>query len=142
MSFPEIIETVRIGLMKAGLVTLASILGGGALFALWRTVRRPIVTTWRLLGRPGKVVVTSLCAVCIFLAGGKNEGLRGTGDASVTPEEIAQGYRLESAVTNDAVSYSMPTDGVVVYNFILVFQSFIHWIRRFINAINIKSAEI
>ena len=112
MSFPEIIETIRIGLMKAGLVTLASILGGGALFALWRTVRRPIVTTWRLLGRPGKVVVTSLCAVCIFLAGGKNEGLRGTGNSAVTPEEIAQGYRLESVVTNDAVSYSMPADGV------------------------------
>ncbi len=98
--------------MKAGLVSLALIVCGGVLFALWRTVRRPIVTTWRLLGRPGKVVVTSLCAVCIFLAGGKNEGLRGTGDPSVTSEEIAQGYRLESAVTNDAVSYSMPTDGV------------------------------
>ena len=112
MSFPEIIETIRIGLMKAGLVTLASIVGGGVLFALWRTVRKPVVATWRLLGRPGKVVVSSLCAVCIFLAGGKNEGLRGTGDPSVTSEEIAQGYRLESAVTNDAVSYSMPTDGV------------------------------
>ena len=86
--------------MKAGLGALALIVGGGVLFALWRTVRKPVVATWRLLGRPGKVVVTSLCAVCIFLAGGKNEGLKGTGNLSVTPEEIAQGYRLESVVTN------------------------------------------
>ncbi|MBO7685827.1 MAG: hypothetical protein J6V72_05560 [Kiritimatiellae bacterium] len=112
MSFPEIIETIRVGLMKAGLGTLALIVGGGVLFALWRTVRRPLVTTWRLLGWSGKTVVTILCAVCIFLAGGKNEGLRGTGNLSVTPEEIAQGYRLESVVTNDAASYSIPTDGV------------------------------
>ena len=112
MSFPEIIETIRIGLMKAGLGALALIVGGGVLFALWRTVRWPLVTTWRLLGWSGKAMVTILCAVCIFLAGGKNEGLRGTGNSSITPEEIAQGYRLESVVTNDAVSYSIPTDGV------------------------------
>ena len=31
---------------------------------------------------------------------------------SVTAEEIAQGWRLESVVTNDAVSYAMPTNGV------------------------------
>ena len=31
---------------------------------------------------------------------------------SVTAEEIAQGWRLESVVTNDAVSYVMPTNGV------------------------------
>ena len=30
----------------------------------------------------------------------------------VTAEEIAQGWRLESVVTNDAVSYAMPTNGV------------------------------
>ena len=30
----------------------------------------------------------------------------------VTAEEIAQGWRLESVVTNDAVSYVMPTNGV------------------------------
>jgi hypothetical protein len=112
MSLPEIIETIRIGLMKAGLGALALIVGGGVLFALWRTVRWPLVTTWRLLGWSGKAMVTILCAVCIFLAGGKNEGLRGTGNSSITPEEIAQGYRLESVVTNDAVSYSIPTDGV------------------------------
>ena len=29
MSFPEIIETIRIGLMKAGLGALALIVGGG-----------------------------------------------------------------------------------------------------------------
>ena len=112
MSFPEIIETIRIGLMKAGLGALALIVGGGVLFALWRTVRWPLVTTWRLLGWSGKAMVTILCAVCIFLAGGKNEGLRGPGNLSVTPEEIAQGYRLESVISNDAASYSKPTDGV------------------------------
>ena len=112
MSFPEIIETIRIGLMKAGLGALALIVGGGVLFALWRTVRWPLVTTWRLLGWSGKAMVTILCAVCIFLAGGKNEGLRGTGNSSITPEEIAQGYRLESVISNDAASYSKPTDGV------------------------------
>ena len=31
---------------------------------------------------------------------------------NVTAEEIAQGWRLESVVTNDAVSYAMPTNGV------------------------------
>ena len=31
---------------------------------------------------------------------------------NVTAEEIAQGWRLESVVTNDAVSYVMPTNGV------------------------------
>ena len=30
----------------------------------------------------------------------------------VTEDEIAQGYRLESVTTNDAVSYAMPTNGV------------------------------
>ena len=30
----------------------------------------------------------------------------------VTAEEIAQGWRLESVVTNDTVSYAMPTNGV------------------------------
>ena len=30
----------------------------------------------------------------------------------VTQEEIAQGWRLESVTTNDAVSYAMPTNGV------------------------------
>ena len=30
----------------------------------------------------------------------------------VTPEEITQGWRLESVTTNDAVSYAMPTNGV------------------------------
>ena len=30
----------------------------------------------------------------------------------VTPEEIAQGWRLESVTTNEAVSYAMPTNGV------------------------------
>ena len=30
---------------------------------------------------------------------------------TVTPEEIVQGYRLESVTTNDAVSYAMPTNG-------------------------------
>ena len=29
----------------------------------------------------------------------------------VTPEEIAQGWRLESVTTNDAVSYAMPANG-------------------------------
>jgi len=31
---------------------------------------------------------------------------------NVTAEEIAQGWRLESVVTNDAVSYALPTNGV------------------------------
>ena len=31
---------------------------------------------------------------------------------TVTPQEITQGYRLESVTTNDAVSYAMPTNGV------------------------------
>ena len=33
-------------------------------------------------------------------------------EQTVTAEEIAQGWRLESVVTNDVVSYAMPTNGV------------------------------
>ena len=38
--------------------------------------------------------------------------MRGAANAPVSMEDVARGYRLESVVTNDAISYAMTTDGV------------------------------
>ena len=42
----------------------------------------------------------------------RDGGARNPALPSITVEEIAQGYHLESVTTNDAVSYAMPTNGV------------------------------
>ena len=65
-------------------------------------------------------VAIGVFAVAAIVATGEAQKrlLRGGGTGSVpqqgvvTQEEIAQGWRLESVVTNDAVSYAMPTNGV------------------------------
>ena len=64
-------------------------------------------------------VAIGVFAVAAIVATGEaqKQMLRGgaLGDRAlpnVTAEEIAQGWRLEGVVTNDAVSYAMPTNGV------------------------------
>ncbi|MBQ7188876.1 MAG: hypothetical protein IJR99_05610, partial [Kiritimatiellae bacterium] len=59
--------------------------------------------------------IALLAIVCTLFGGGKMRSGGGRGATAlpgVTVEEIAQGWRLESVVTNDAVSYAMPTNGV------------------------------
>ena len=61
------------------------------------------------------VGIALLAIVCTLFGGGKMRSGGGRGATAlpgVTVEEIAQGWRLESVVTNDAVSYAMPTNGV------------------------------
>ena len=70
------------------------------------------------------VVLVAVMAVCTLFSG-KNTNSPPAGIMSpilpplpqvvvqvVTEDEIAQGWRLESVMTNDAVSYAMPTNGV------------------------------
>ena len=71
---------------------------------------------WRGATHFTRLAVLTLLSVCILFGGEKiRSGGGALGDRalpSVTAEEIAQGWRLEGVVTNDAVSYAMPTNGV------------------------------
>ena len=115
MSVLETIAAIRSGLMWIGLSALAVIAVG-------------IVGTWLYRGvasamrRPLSVArITAFLAVsafCVIRAGAKflmpppSTGGTPVVPVVVTPEEIAQGWRLESVTTNDEVSYAMPTNGV------------------------------
>ena len=86
-----------------------------------------IAALWRGAAYFTRLAVLTLLSVCILFGGDKmRNGGGALGDRAlpecgalgdralpnVTAEEIAQGWRLESVVTNDAVSYVMPTNGV------------------------------
>ena len=74
-----------------------------------------IAALWREASHFMRLAVLTLLSVCIIDAGEKMRicgGALGDRAPSVTAEEIAQGWRLESVVTNDAVSYALPTNGV------------------------------
>ena len=61
------------------------------------------------------VVVSAFCVIrggAKFLMPPPSTGGTPVVPVVITPEEIAQGWRLESVTTNDAVSYAMPTNGV------------------------------
>ena len=94
--------------MWIGLGVLLSIAAGCALIGLRRA--------WRCLCaqlRPVAIVVFAFVAAYATCEAQKR--LLRDGSASsvvVTPEEVARGWRVESVVTNDAVSYAMPTNGV------------------------------
>ena len=124
MTLLETIEAIRSGLMWIGLSVLASLavcafLSLVAMRKLSKQVR-PVLTHERV----GIFVVMAVCT----LFSGKNTNSppagimspllpRSTGGTPVvpvvvTPEEIAQGWRLESITTNDTISYAMPTNGV------------------------------
>ena len=131
MSVIETIEAVRSGLMWIGLWTL-----GLCLVALLGCAisekRHSCLLPWSRQARPSPVEsgesaasprpsrsvlvgIALLAIVCTLFGGGKMRSGGGRGATAlpgVTAEEIAQGWRLESVVTNDAVSYAMPTNGV------------------------------
>ena len=81
-----------------------------------RNAAARIAALWREASHFMRLAVLTLLSVCVIDAGEKMRiGGGALGDRalpSVTIEEIAQGWRLESVVTNDAVSYAMPTNGV------------------------------
>ena len=129
MNVLEGIEAFKDGLMWICLSALAAIAVGVVGAWLYRGVasamRRPLA-----VARLAAFVVVS--AFCVIRGGAKflmpppttggtpvvpvmqSPATSGTPVVPevVTPEEIAQGWRLESVVTNGAVSYAMPTNGV------------------------------
>ena len=129
MSVVETIEAFEDGLMWIGLSALAAIAVGVVGAWLYRGVAsamRRLLTVARIVAF---VVVSAFCVIrggAKFLMPPPSTGgtpvvpvmqSPATGGTPVvpvvvTPEEIAQGWRLESVTTNDAVSYAMPTNGV------------------------------
>ena len=115
MSVIETIEAIRSGLMWIGLSALAAIAVGVVGAWLYRGVAsamRRLLTVARIVAF---VVVSAFCVIrggAKFLMPPPSTGGTPVVPVVVTPEEIAQGWRLESVVTNDAVSYAMPTNGV------------------------------
>ena len=124
-----IIDAVKTGLMWIGLSALAAIVVGVVGAWLCRGVasamRRPLAVA-RIISF---VAVSAFCVIrggAKFLMPPPSTGgtpvvpvmqSPATGETPVvpevvTPEEIAQGWRLESVTTNEAVSYAMPTNGV------------------------------
>ena len=107
-----IIDAIRNGLMWIGLGALLLIAAVCMSVGLRRVskalyVRLSPVTV-------GVFAFAAIFATCEaqkrLLRGGGGRGA--TALPSVTAEEIAQGWRLESVTTNDEVSYAMPTNGV------------------------------
>ena len=97
MSVIETIETLKSGLMWIGLSALAAIAVGVVGAWMYRSACSVVAWVWRLFGSE------------------KTRSGGALGDRAlpgVTAEEIAQGWRLESVVTKDAVLYAMPTNGV------------------------------
>ena len=124
-----IIDAVKDGLMWIGLSALAAIVVG--VVGAWlckgvaSAMRRPLAVA-RIIAF---VAVSAFCVIrggAKFLMPPATTGgtpvvpvmqSPATGETPVvpevvTPEEIAQGWRLESVTTNEAVSYAMPTNGV------------------------------
>ena len=115
MSVVETIEAFEDGLMWIGLSALAAIAVGVVGAWLYRGVAsamRRLLTVARIVAF---VVVSAFCVIrggATFLMPPPSTGGTPVVPVVVTSEEIAQGWRLESVTTNDAVSYAMPTNGV------------------------------
>ena len=107
-----IIDAIRNGLMWIGLGALLLIAAVCMSVGLRRVSKALYV---RLSpAAVGVFAVAAIFATCeaqkrLLRDGG---GRGATALPGVTVEEIAQGWRLESVTTNDAVSYAMPTNGV------------------------------
>ena len=131
MDILSTIETLRNGLMWIGLSALGLCLV--ALLACAISGKRHFCRfPWSRQARPSPggsgesaaspkpsrsvlVGIALLTIVCTLFGGGKMRSGGGRGATAlpgVTAEEIAQGWRLESVTTNEAVSYAMPTNGV------------------------------
>ena len=125
MNVQEVIEAFRNGLMWIGLWALA-VLAVCALLSLIAK-RKQVRPVFAHIPPVQCAVLLVVMAVCTLFSG-KNTNSPPAGIMSpilphstggtpiapvvVTPEEITQGWRLESVTTNDAVSYAMPTNGV------------------------------
>ena len=112
MNLFEIIDTLKSGLMWIGLGALLLIVAVCVFIGLNR-MSKALFT--RL--SPAAIGVFAVAAIVATGEAQKRQlrdgGGRGaTALPGVTVEEIAQGWRVESVVTNDAVSYAMPTNGV------------------------------
>ena len=117
-----IIDAFRNGLMWIGLWALAALAVCALL--LLAPKRKQVRPVFARIPPVQCVVLLVVMAVCTLFSG-KNTNSPPAGIMSpilpplpqtvvqiFTEDEIAQGYRLESVTTNDAVSYAMPTNGV------------------------------
>ena len=104
----------------AALGVLATLAAGVLLF---RLARGFVSALRRRLSRPAAAVLALLCLYAVWCGGEKRGGtppgleppreIPGqTEPLTVTPEDVANGWRLESVTTNGAVSYAMPSNGV------------------------------
>ena len=115
MNVLEGIDALKNGLMWVGLSALAAIAVG--VIGAW-LCRGVASATRRLLTVARIIAFAVVSAFCVLRGGAKFlMPLPSTGGTPVAPvvvtqEEIAQGWRLESVTTNEAVSYAMPTNGV------------------------------
>jgi len=125
MNVQELIEAFRNGLMHVCLWALVTLAVCALLLLVVR--RKQVRPVFARIPPVQCVVLVVVMAVCTLFSG-KNTNSPPAGIMSpilphstggtpvvpvtVTPEEIAQGWRLESVTTNDAVSYAMPTNGV------------------------------
>ena len=125
MTVLEIIGAFRDGLMHACLWALAALAVCALLLHVAR--RKQVRPVFAHIPSVPCAVLLAIMAVCTLFSG-KNTNSPPAGIMSpllpgltggtpvvpvvVTPEDIAQGHRLESVTTNDAISYAMPTNGV------------------------------
>ena len=115
MSVLETIEAIRSGLMWIGLSALAVIAVGIVGTWLYRGVASAMRRPLSVARITAFLAVSAFCVIRVgakFLMPPPSTGGTPVVPVVVTPEEIAQGWRLESVTTNEAVSYAMPTNGV------------------------------
>ena len=118
MNLLEIIKAFQYGLARVGLWVLATLAVGCVIVWLCRSGRRAAVWWRSLRAWLDKIVFIGLFMACILIGGTKLNNpplpqmpLPQSVVQMVTDDEIAQGYRLESVATNDAILYAM-LDGV------------------------------
>ena len=123
MNLLETIETFKNGLMWIGLSMLAAIAVGCVFAFLRRAMHSAVAWAWRSRMWFERFALVGLLSVSLLFGGGKTNSpplflmpippsLQQAAVPEITQEEIAQGWRVESVVTNAAVSYAMPTNGV------------------------------
>ena len=111
MSVIETIEAIRSGLMWIGLSALAAIAVGVVGAWLYRGVASVMRCSLAVARIVAFVAVSAFCVIrggAKFLMPPPSTGGTPVAPVVVTPEEITQGWRLESVTTNDEVSYAMP----------------------------------
>ena len=124
MSLLEAIDVFKDGLAWVGLRALAAIAAACVGVWLFRSACGVAARMRRFRSWIDSLSCAFLFAACILIAGTKTNSpptgvmppmlppLPQSVGQVITEGEIAQGWRLESVTTNDAVSYAMPTNGV------------------------------